>query len=79
MRLIVEIGNDAGLDQDTVCLVQYKPETGQNVTVKVFQQDESFTDLNIQITAGLAEEVAEGLRSQWVDGAVAAVSVIQSR
>jgi len=44
------------------------PETGQNVTVKVFQQDESFTDLNIQITAGLAEEVAEGLRSQWVDG-----------
>ena len=46
--VITEVRNDPGLDQYAVGFVQQHAEVGHNIAVKLLEQDQALTDLDLK-------------------------------
>ena len=57
--VITEIRDDAGLNQNAVGFVQQHPEIGDNVAVKLLEQDQTFPDLDFQCLYRLGKGAAK--------------------
>ena len=77
LGLVVKVGDNTRLDQDAVCLVQDHSQAGKHVAIEMLEQDEPLADLDVQVAAGLPEQVAQVFRGQGVDRVAAVAPGVQ--
>ena len=65
--VITEVRNDPGLDQYAVGFVQQHAEVGHNIAVKLLEQDQALTDLDLKGLYCLCERTAKVFRCHRID------------
>ena len=74
LAVVAEIRNHAGLDEDSVGFVQQHAKVGNNVTIKLLEQNQAFAYLDFQRLDGFHKGAAEmfwrhGVNRRFVTGA----------
>ena len=65
--MVAEIWNYAGLDENSVGFVQQHAKVGNNVTIKLLEQDQAFANLDFQGLDGFHKGTAKMLRRHGID------------
>lgn len=62
LALVAKIGDHTGLHQDTVGFVHQHAKIGDDVTVKLFEDNQAFADLDFKCARGVGESPADIIR-----------------